>query len=165
MRLKNLTIRLEKLNTPPPLRTIILHHVKNYYNNNLLPDLQNTNTNLILDECMNKQTSIGWEHFTRGRLISSFHPVINRYYRSNKLSRRFKSSTWYRNMIRFMWQLHHKAWLEYCDTIHAPPKLSTVPSPVQITLLALVQKYKIEANIPPTHKEIFFDCTMLQCQK
>ena len=68
-------------------------------------------------------------------------------------------------MIRFIWQLRHKAWLEYCDTIHAPPKLSTVPSPVQITLLALVQKYKIEANILPKHKKIFFDCTKLQYQK
>ena len=68
-------------------------------------------------------------------------------------------------MIRFMWQLYHKAWLEYCDTIHAPPKLSTLPSLAQITLLALVEKYKIEANILPKHKKIFFDCTKLQYQK
>ena len=58
--LKTLTIRLNKLNTLPPLRSMIFHHVNNYYNNDLLPDLQNTNTNLLLDECMNKQTSIGW---------------------------------------------------------------------------------------------------------
>ena len=102
-RLKTLTNRLDKLNTPPPLRNMILHHVNNYYNNDLLPDLPNTNTNLLLDECMNKQTSIGWEHFIRGRLTSSFHPVINSYYRSNKLGRKFKSFTWYRNIIRFMW--------------------------------------------------------------
>ena len=136
---------------------MIIHKVNNYYNNDLLIDLPNSNTNLILDDCTKKQTSIG--DFIRGRLTSSFHPVINKYYRSNKLSRRFKSSTWYRNMIRFMWQLHHKAWLEYCDTIHAPPKLSTLLSPAQITLLALVEKYKIEANILPKHKKIFFDYT------
>ena len=62
-RLKTLTNRLDKLNTPPPLRNMILHHVNNYYNNGLLPNLPHTNTNLLLDECMNKQTSIGWEHF------------------------------------------------------------------------------------------------------
>ena len=129
MRLKTLIIRLETLNTPPPLRTMIINNVKNYYNNDFFLDLVNSNTNLIFDDYTNKQTSIGWEHFIRGRLTSPFNPVINKYYRSNKLGRRFKSSTWYRNMIRFTWQLHHKAWLEYCDTIHAPPKLSTLPSP------------------------------------
>ena len=163
--MKTLTNRLDKLNTPTPLRNTIIHHVNNYYNSDFLPDLHNTTTNLLLDECMNKKTSIGWEHFIRGRLTSSFHPVINHYYRSNKLGHRFKSSNWYRNIIRFIWQLHHKAWLDYCDTIHVPPKITTLPSPAKNTLLALVEKYKIEANILPKHKKIFFDCTKLQYRK
>ena len=61
--LKTMTIRLEKLNTPPSLRTMIIHNVNNYYNNDLLLDLPNSNTNLIFDDCTNKQTSFGWEHF------------------------------------------------------------------------------------------------------
>ena len=44
-------------------------------------------------------------------------------------------------------------------------KISTLPSPSQITLLALVEKYKLEANILPKHKKIFFDNTKLQYQK
>ena len=101
--MKTLTNRLDRLNTPPPLRNMILHRVNNFYNNDLLPDLSITKTNLILDDCINKQTSIGWEHFIRGRLTSSFHPILNRYYRSNKLGRRFKSSNWCRNIIRVLW--------------------------------------------------------------
>ena len=144
---------------------MILHHVNNFYNNTLLPNLAITTTNLTLDDCINNQTTIGWGHFIRGRLTLSFHSILNRYYRSNKLGRRFKSSNWYRTIIRVLWQLHHQAWLEYCDNIHTPPKLTTSPSPAKITLLALVEKYKLEASILPKHKKIFFDCTKLQYRK
>ena len=75
-----------------------------------------------------KQTSIEWGHFIRGRLTSSFHPVLNNYYRSNKLGRRFKSSTWYRHIIQLLWKIHHTAWIEYYDTIHTPTKLNTISS-------------------------------------
>ena len=91
-RIKTLTIRLDRLNTPPQLRNMIFHHVNNYYNNDILPELTTTPTNLILDDCINKQTIIGWRHVIRGRLTLSFHPILNKYYRSNKLERRFKSS-------------------------------------------------------------------------
>ena len=37
-RLVLLTTRLDKLHTPSQLRNIIIHHVENYYNNNLLSD-------------------------------------------------------------------------------------------------------------------------------
>ena len=95
----------------------------------------------------------------------SFHPILNRYYRSNKLGRRYKSSYWYRSIIKVLWQLHHQAWIEYCDNIHTPPKLTTLPSPAKITLLTLVSKYKLEVSILPKHKKIFFDCTKLQYRK
>ena len=61
--------------------------------------------------------------------------------------------------------MHHKVWLEYCDSIHVPQKLATLPSPVKITLLTLVDNYKTEADIFPTHKKIFFKCTTLQYSK
>ena len=66
---------------------MILNHINKYYNNDLLQDLPITNTNLIIDACTHKQTSIGWEHFIRGRFTSSLHSVLNRYYRANKLGR------------------------------------------------------------------------------
>ena len=144
---------------------MILHHVIFFYNNDLLPDLPITTTNLILDDCIHNQTTIGWGHFIRCRLTLSFHPILNRYYRSNKLGRRFKSFNWYRTIIRVLWQLHYQSWLEYCDNMHTPPKLTTLPSPAKITLLALVEKYKLEASILPKHKKIFFDCTKLQYRK
>ena len=102
-RIKTLTTRLDRLNTPPHLRNKILHHVNIFYNNGLLPDLPITITNLILDACINNQTTIGWGHFICGRLTSSFHPILNRYYRSNKVGRRFRSSNWCRNIIRVLW--------------------------------------------------------------
>lgn len=75
--------------------------------------------------------------------------------------RRFKSFAWYRKIIYLLWQLYHKAWLKYYESIHGSPKLTTLPSPAKFTLLDLVAKYKTEANILPSHKKIFFECTKL----
>ena len=61
--------------------------------------------------------------------------------------------------------MHHKAWLEYCDSVHVPQKLNTLLSPAKNTFLTLVAKYKTEADILPTHKKIFFKCTTLQYSK
>ena len=97
-----LTTRIDILHTPLPLRNIIIHHIDNYYNNNLLSDPPTTKIALILKVCITNQTSIGWGHFIRGRLTSSFHPIINQYYQTNKLGRRFHSSVWYRNIIRLL---------------------------------------------------------------
>ena len=52
--------------------------------------------------------------------------------------------------------MHHKVWLEYCDSVCIPQKSNTLPSPAKITLLTLVAKYKTETDILPTHKNIFF---------
>ena len=86
-RLVLLTTRLDKLHTPPQLRNITVHHVDNYYNNDLLSVPPTTNTTLILEACITNQTSIGWGHYIIGRLTSSFHSVINQYCRTNKLGR------------------------------------------------------------------------------
>ena len=101
-RLELLTTRLEKSHTPPQLHNIIIYHVDNYYNNDFLLDPPITKTTLILEACITNQTLISGGHFVRGRLTSFFHPVLNRYYRINKLGRRFKSSVWYRNIIRLL---------------------------------------------------------------
>ena len=151
--------------SPPPLRNIIIYHVDNYYNNDLHLDHSTTTNNPIFDKCIIKQASIGWGQFIRGRLRSSFHPVLNKYYRINKLGRRFKSSVWYRHIIKLLWKLHHTAWIEYCDSIHVPPTLTILASPAKILRLTLVAKINIEAEIHPEHKNIFFNCTTLQYLK
>ena len=102
-----LTIWFDKLHTLPQLRNNIVHHVDNYNNNDLLSDPPITKTTLILKACITHQTSIGWRYFIRDRLISSFHPVINQYYRTNKLRWRFHSSVWYRTIVRLLWKMHH----------------------------------------------------------
>ena len=119
-------------------------------------DPPTTKNTLLLEAYITNQNSIGWGHFIRGLLESSFHPALNQYYRTNKLGRRFHSSVWYRTIIRLLWKIHHKAWLEYCDSGHIPQKFNTLSSPAKTTLLTLVAKYKTETDILPTHKNIFF---------
>ena len=154
-----------KLNTSPPLRNILLNHIDNYYNNELKHDLSSTTTTFVLLDCITKQTTLGWRRFIRGRLSSSFHPIHHNYFRSNKLGNCFKYLSWYRNIIQLLWQLHHTAWLEYCDNIHSPTKLKIMSASVKKTLLTLVDKYKTETDILPKCKKICFSCTKLQYLK
>ena len=89
-RLITLTPRLDKLHTPSSLRNILLHHIDNYYNNELKHDLPPITKMFVLLDCRTKQIILYWGHFIKGRLSSSFHPVLNNYFRPNKLGRRFK---------------------------------------------------------------------------
>ena len=84
---------MDKLPIPPPLHNLLLNRVDNYYNNDLNNDLTPTTITTILIGCLTKQTSIGWGYILRGRTSSLFHPILNKYYRSNKIGRRFKSSS------------------------------------------------------------------------
>ena len=119
-RLVLLTTSLDKLHTSPQFCNIIVYHTDNYYNNDLLLNLPTTKNTLLLEVYITNQTSIGWVNYIRGCLTSSFHPVINQYYRTHKLGRQFHSSVQYRTIIRLLWKIHNKAWLEYCDSVHVP---------------------------------------------
>ena len=127
-KIANLRSRLDKLHTPPPIWDLLINHEDNYYNYELYFHLPSTPTNPTFIDGIAKQTSIGWEHFIRDRITSSLHPVINTYYRINKLGRRFKFSSWYRNIIHHLWYLYHTAWIEYCDTVHSSTKLNILSS-------------------------------------
>ena len=160
-RLITLTPRLDKLHIPSSIRNILLHHIDNYYNIELKHNLPPITKMFVLLDCITKQIILYWGHFIKGRLSSSFHPVLNNYFRPNKLGRRFKYFLWQRNIIQLLWQLHHNAWLEYCDNMHSPIKLNTLPSSAKNNFLTLTAKYKTEAYILPKHKKMFFSCTKL----
>ena len=122
-------------------------------------------TIFVLLDCIIKITTIGLRGFFQDRISSSFHPILNNYFRSNKLGHRFKYSSWHRNIVQLLWQLHDTAWLEYCDNIYSPTNLKVLPSPVKNILLSLVKKYITEAGILPTYQNIFFSCAKLQYLK
>ena len=60
-------------------------------------------------ESRTDQTSIGWEHFIRGRLSLSFTPIIADYYRANKLGRRFPAKKWFTTVIASLLDIHPQA--------------------------------------------------------
>ena len=95
-------------------------------------------TPIVLLDCIAKQNTIGWGHFIRGRLSSSLYIVLNKYFLINKIGRRFKSLSWYRNIIKLLWQLHHTDWLEYCNNIHSSTKPNILQSPTKNTLITLI---------------------------
>ena len=96
--------------------------------------------------------------------IHLFYSLINFYYRSNYLGKRFTSAFWFRSLISFLWDLHHHAWLHYCNTIHTPDKTIRIITTAKSTVLNLVDKYILETKILPKNKRLFSACKKLQYQ-
>ena len=53
-----------------------------------------------LDKLPSPQNSTGWNHFIRGRLTKLFKPFITKYYKTNKLGKKYKAVTWMKNIIQ-----------------------------------------------------------------
>ena len=166
-RLNSIFLNLENLHAPLFLRDIIINSIDKYYNNELVDDIKESCSNKYQKEintCAHLQQRIGWGNFLRGRISTSFHNPINIYYRQNHLGKRYTSSFWFRSIINFLWDLHHHAWTNYCNTIHTPAKTISIITTAKSTLLNLVDKYILEAKILPKHKMLFFACKKLQYQ-
>ena len=166
-RLNSIFLKLEKLHTPPFLRDIIINSIDAYNSNGLVNDIIESSSNKYQKEintCAHLQQRIGWGHFLRGRISTSFHNPINWYYCQNHLGKRYTSSFWFRSIINFLWDLHHHAWINYCNSIHTPAKPIRIITTSKSTLLNLVDKYILEAEILPKHKRLFFACKKLQYQ-
>ena len=114
--------------------------------------------------CTHLQQHIGCGHFIRGRISASFHSPINTYFRCNHLGKCFACSFWFRSIIPFLWDLHHNAWLHYCNNIDSPDKTIRWITTAKSILLHIVDKYILEAKILPKNKRIFFACKKLQYQ-
>ena len=104
-RLTFLHLKLEKLHTPPFLRDSIINVIDKYYNNGLVDDIKESGSTSFKKEINNYtylQQCIGWGHFLRGEIYSSFHSLINSYYHSNHLCKRFTTLFWFRYIITFL---------------------------------------------------------------
>ena len=69
-----------------------------------------------------KESSIGWEDFIRGRIIPAFHLSSKKYYKINKLEKRFTSNAWYRVLMKQMIIIQLQVWYEFCQEIHSSEK-------------------------------------------
>ena len=164
----SLSLQLNKLHTPLFLWDTIIHDIDKLYNNGLVDDIPAScstpynNTEMI--NCTHLQQHIGCGHFIRGRISASFHSPINTYFRCNHLGKCFACSFWFRSIIPFLWDLHHNAWLHYCNNIDSPDKTIRWITTAKSILLHIVDKYILEAKILPKNKRIFFACKKLQYQ-
>ena len=165
-RLIPITLHLDKVHTPPFLCDNIVHSINRYYNNGLVDELPAYNpipfNHQEIIHCTHLQEHIDWGHFLRGKISKSFHSPLNSYFRSNHLGKRSTSHFWSRSLIPFLWDLHHQAWLTYCNQIYSPDKTIHTITTAKSTLLHPVEKYMMEATILPKHKRLFFACKKLK---
>ena len=94
-RLISLSLKLNKLHTPPFLRDTIINAIDKYYNNGLVDDIPEScstfynHTDIV--HYTHLQQRIDWDHFIRERISTSFHSPINSHFRSNHLGKHFTS--------------------------------------------------------------------------
>ena len=76
---------LNKANTPPTLRNIIVSNLDYLYNDDLKDNLRrknnlntNENTFTLFQRTQNKR---GWKYFIRRRIVTPFHRIIDAYYK------------------------------------------------------------------------------------
>ena len=124
-RLTSLSLKLNKLHTPPFLHDTIINVIDKFYNDGLVDDIPascSTSYNHIdIIHYTRLQQRNDWGHFIRGQMSTSFHSLINAYSRSNQLGKRFTSSFRFRFIIPFFWNLHHNVCLHYCNNTPPPP--------------------------------------------
>ena len=85
---------MDKILSPPKLKKAIINNISLYYK---YSDDQNTNQqhntkqDNLYNDCIKNETNIGWDHFIRGRITSSFLPIVANYYKTNKVGRRYSA--------------------------------------------------------------------------
>ena len=142
-------MRLDKLHTPSQLCNLIIHHVDNYYNNVLKHNFPQTITTLAIYNCITYQNMIDWGYLTSGRISSSFHPVLRKYFRLSKPG--------HRNIIKLLWNS--------ITPLDQNTVTISIPHPKR-TFYNLPQKYpsnlsKLKVIFFKKYKKIFFSYTDL----
>ena len=92
-RLTSIEKAINKLHTPPKLRSLILAQLKCFYHNT--PTTKFSPEQIERCEIAKSivlQQHIGWQHFIRGRLPLSYIPIVKTYYRSNKLGQKYTAN-------------------------------------------------------------------------
>ena len=139
------------------MRNLILAQLKCFYHN--------TSTTKFSPEQIERcditksialQQHIGWQHFIRGRLPLSYIPIINKYYRSNKLGQKYTANRWMKDVTLMLLNLYTDDWRNYCSIIHSPVPNVKYYTPALSILLTLVAKYySLSKTLPHTKKMVF----------
>ena len=156
-RLTSIEKALYKLHTPPKLRNLILAQLKCF----LSQYANNKNSPEQIERCeitksIALQHQIGWQQFIRSRLTLSYIPIVNKYYRHNKLGQKYTANRWMKGITLILLNLHTDDWRNYCSLIHSPFPNVKQSTTALSTLLTLVTKYySLSKNLPYTQKKVF----------
>ena len=131
-----------------------------------IPLVSNCNSR-ELDKLLSYQNSIGWNNFIRGRLTKHFKSSITKYYKTNKLGKKYEATTWMKNIIQGVWNIHLDDWSFFCRSIFDSGN-GTIGVPItKKTLLQLVTKYydEVQALDLLSSKQIWFTRDIIEYQQ
>ena len=111
------------------------------------------------------QDAIGWEHFIRGRSAKAFGPVIQNYYKNNKIKSFSAHLKWSNAINKCLFSIHQSAWKNYCAEIASPVRTTKSTSQRKLYLLSLVEKYYDQAADLPKLQSQWFARPIVKYQK
>ena len=171
-RIKELKKIMQRWCTPSSLCNYIIIKLKDYYKMEIY-ESEFDQLSLVfdynlreLDELLTSQHSIGWNYFIRGRLSNLFKICITKYYKTNKLSKKYKATTWMKHIVQGVWNIHLDDWFFFCRSIFDSGNGTIGEPTMKITPLKLVTKYYGENQVLdfPSSKQIWFKRNINECQ-
>ena len=155
---------LHQLKTPKPLIVSIIRGLSNYYdnidgadNNQQQGTTKHQITGVRHDEledniCTINQGIIGWEHFARGWISTSFITTINRHYqRGLNKGNTFTGTGWTKMVAQHILKIHIEAWNARCNDIFGGLETNNkrIVSLHKQSLLMTVEQYYEKAEALP----------------
>lgn len=98
---------LEDINTSPDITDVIIAHLKHMYYHDPVQVHSNSAT---------RQSLIGWQNFFEGLMHTSWGDEQQAFF--DMLSIKRSGKQWSQNIIRYMWDLHHRFWTSRNNTEH-----------------------------------------------
>jgi len=153
-RIKELKNNMKRWYTPPSLCNHIIIKIKDYYKMEIhdsefkqIPLVSDHNSRK-LDELLTSQNSIGRNHFIWGRLSKLFKPLITKYYKTNRQGKKNKATTWMKNIIQGVWNIHLDDWSFFCRSIFdsgngtiGDPSIKRVSYNLSLNIMMMPKKY------------------------
>ena len=166
-RLDSIEKILDRKLSPQKLKKSIINNINLFYkysDDQNTNQQQNTKQDNLYNDCIKNQTNIGWDHFIRGRITSSFLPLVANYYKTNKVYQRYSARNWIKILITNLLSIHNNAWQSLCSNIHKL-NVETKLSLANDTLLRLVTKYYEHSVTLPRPKRKWFSRQLEQFNK
>jgi hypothetical protein len=147
--------RAEDCKTDPKLVHILLAGIRLYFNFCSPPQSEFANYPPVYRQLAINQTTIGWGHLIRGRIISSWETIQQDYIYRIHPSTKFEPDAWHGKLLHPMLIDCHTLWTIRNGERHGTNKKTQCISRLVQLERDLITIYKLEPDVLASYKDLF----------